>query len=139
MSAEQEVLERAGELVRAFAAGDLETYFACFAADASFVFHTTDRVLHSRQEYEALWAEWVEVDGFRVLSCESAERRVSCRGDGAVFTHLVRTVIRTTGGEEVLHERETIVFHRDGDGRWLAVHEHLSADPVRWGPEATGQ
>lgn len=139
MSDEQEVLEQAGELVRAFAAGDLASYFSCFAADASFVFHSTDRVLRSRQEYEALWAEWVEVDGFRVLSCESAEQRVSCRGDSAVLTHRVRTVVRTSGGEEVLHERETIVFHRDAGGQWLAVHEHLSADPVTWGPEATEQ
>ena len=30
-------------------------------------------------------------------------------------------------GEETLHERETIVFAREEDGRWLAVHEHLSA------------
>jgi ketosteroid isomerase-like protein len=26
-------------------------------------------------------------------------------------------------------ERETIVFRREPDGRWLAVHEHLSPAP----------
>lgn len=54
-------------------------------------------------------------------------RRVQDLGDAAVFTHDVRTRVRMPAGEETLHERETIVFAREEDGRWLAVHEHLSA------------
>lgn len=43
----------------------------------------------------------------------------------AIITHLVRTKITTTKGDETLNERETIEFHRR-DGRWIAVDEHLS-------------
>jgi ketosteroid isomerase-like protein len=32
-------------------------------------------------------------------------------------------------GEHDLAERETIVFRRHADGRWLGVHEHLSSQP----------
>ncbi|WP_258036684.1 nuclear transport factor 2 family protein [Streptomyces sp. SM10] len=48
-------------------------------------------------------------------------------GDTAVFSHDVETRVATHAGEETVHERETIVFARGGDGRWTAVHEHLSA------------
>ena len=48
--------------------------------------------------------------------------------DVAILTHLVRTEISTKKGDETLRERETIVFHRR-DGRWIAVHEHLSPQP----------
>ena len=35
------------------------------------------------------------------------------------------------GGEAMTnHERETIVFAHQPDGRWLAIHEHLSPLPV---------
>ena len=56
----------------------------------------------------------------------TAEGRVQDLGDTAVFTHDVRTHLSTFSGEETLHERETIVFARQEDGNWLAVHEHLS-------------
>ena len=42
--------------------------------------------------------------------------------------HRVDTRIATHQGEAELHERETIVFRRD-DGRWSAIHEHLSPLP----------
>jgi ketosteroid isomerase-like protein len=47
-------------------------------------------------------------------------------GDAAVIVHDVVTDVETRAGAETLRERETIVFARQGDGRWLAVHEHLS-------------
>jgi ketosteroid isomerase-like protein len=40
----------------------------------------------------------------------------------------VTTVVGGTGGEQTLHERETIVFRREAS-RWVAVHEHLSPQP----------
>ena len=43
------------------------------------------------------------------------------------MTHRVRTSL--AGADDVSCERETIVFRRGADGRWLAVHEHLSLDP----------
>ncbi|WP_181806105.1 YybH family protein [Streptomyces shenzhenensis] len=123
------VLAAADALIAAFAEGRTDDYFDAFAADATFVFHTTDRRLDSTQEYRALWQKWSDEDDFRVLSCDSNDRRLQLLGDTAVFTHSVTTRVASTAGEEVLHERETIVFHRVGDGDWRAVHEHLSAGP----------
>ncbi|NUR07059.1 MAG: SnoaL-like domain-containing protein [Nocardioidaceae bacterium] len=118
----------AESLVAAFAASDAAAYFAHFHPDATFLFHDTPGLVASRADYEALWGGWERDDGFRVLACESTDRRVQEHGDLAVFTHAVRTRRVVAGTEEVLHERETIVLRRDG-GSWTCVHEHLSPDP----------
>lgn len=128
---EAEVLAAADALVAAFAEGRLDDYFGAFAPDASFVFHTTPGRIESTGAYRRLWDSWVQQDAFRVESCLSTDRRVQLLGDTAVFTHQVETctAIGDGGGtvRETLRERETIVFdRRTGDGRWLAVHEHLS-------------
>ena len=137
--ARDEVLAAAAACVRAFGEHDTADYFAAFHPAATFVFHTTDRLLGSRQEYEAEWAAW-EADGFRVLSCVSSEQQVDVWGDVAVLTHRVRTEVRPAedAGAEVQHERETIVFRREPDGRWLGVHEHLSRDPSPVDPSPAG-
>jgi len=123
----------AESLVAAFASSDAPAYFAHFHPDATFLFHDTPGLVGSRGEYEALWARWEREDGFRVLACESTDRRVDEHGGIAVFTHAVRTTRVVDGVEEVLRERETIVLVGDGDG-WTCVHEHLSPDP---GPDHT--
>ncbi|MFJ9058052.1 YybH family protein [Streptomyces sp. NPDC102409] len=123
----QEVRAAADALVAAFAEGRLDDYFGAFAPDATFVFHTTARRLGSTAEYRALWEEWVERDGFRILGCTSSAPLIQPFGDTAVLSHDVETRIATHVGEETVHERETIVFARADDGRWTAVHEHLSA------------
>lgn len=66
---------------------------------------------------------------FGVEACRSLGPRVSlvCP-DVAVFTHRIRT--RLAGGSDELAERESTVFRRCPGGGWLAVHEHLSPDPV---------
>lgn len=62
-----------------------------------------------------------------MLACRSTNRKVQLVGDVAIFTHAVETDV-SIGGETVTNnERETIVFARNTAGRWLAVHEHLSA------------
>lgn len=127
---EHQVLAAADALIDAFARHDREAYFAAFAPSASFVFHHVDTPLASRDAYERLWREWEREQGFAVLGCESRDRAVQCIGDTAIFTHSVRTRIRTVAGADTLDERETIVFARTGH-RWLAVHEHLSPMPVR--------
>jgi uncharacterized protein (TIGR02246 family) len=129
VSASSEVLAAAAEVVRAFGAGDVDGYFGCFAEDATFVFHGTAGVLESRAAYREEWSAWEREDGLRVLGCTSSEQRVQELGDVAVFTHRVRTRVHATGEDAELRERETIVFQRSADGRWLAVHEHLSPDP----------
>ena len=129
MSAEEEVRSAGEALVGAFGRGDLDAYFACFADDATFLFHTTDRLLTSTGEYRREWARWVADDGFAVRGCVTEGTVVQVLGDAAVLTHRVTTTVATHEGESVLQERETIVFARR-DGRWLAVHEHLSPAPA---------
>jgi ketosteroid isomerase-like protein len=135
-SATEDVLAASEACVAAFGAHQVDAYFACFEPSATFLFHTTDRLLRSRAEYEAEWATW-EAEGFRVLSCVSSRQQVQLLGDGApgsvaVLTHRVRTEVRPGHGAdpEVQHERETIVWRRGDDGRWRGVHEHLSPDPA---------
>ena len=126
-AAQQQACEAAEALIAAFAAHDRERYFAAFAADASFIFHNVPRVLDSRAAYEELWRTW-EAEGFRVLSCVSSGAVVKLLADDvAVFTHHVTT--RLAGVDQDQQERETIVLRREGDGRWLGVHEHLSPLP----------
>jgi ketosteroid isomerase-like protein len=121
--------EAADALVRAFAEGRVDDYFACFAPDATFVFHTTGERLESREAYRSLWRSWEADDEFRVVSCSSTNPLVMELGpEAAVFVHDVATRVATSAGEEDLRERETIVFARR-EGRWLAVHEHLSPAP----------
>ena len=124
---ESAVLTAADILVSAFARHDRAAYFAAFAPEATFLFYNLDRTLDDRAAYEAEWALWETRDGFRVLGCRSTDRKVRLVGDVAIFTHAVETDV-SVGGETVTNnERETIVFSRDAAGRWLAVHEHLSA------------
>jgi ketosteroid isomerase-like protein len=133
-AAQAEVRAAAAELVAAFAAHDTDRYFAAFAADATFLFHTEPRFLVGRAAYEDRWRSW-EAAGFRVLGCRTRDTEVHLVGEGlAVLTHRVRTRLAgegtaagAAGGE--LRERETVVFRRAPDGRWLAVHEHLSPEP----------
>ncbi|MEQ6901589.1 nuclear transport factor 2 family protein [Nocardioides sp. YIM 152588] len=122
-----EVNEAADRLVAAFAGTDTDGYFACFAEDASFVFHPEAEVLADRAAYERLWASWLS-DGWRVESCTPTGRRVQVWGDTAVLTHDVHTVTSVAGDQTATDERETIVFRRVG-GAVLAVHEHLSPAP----------
>jgi ketosteroid isomerase-like protein len=121
------VLDAANALVGAFGRHDREAYFAAFAPDATFLFYNLDRTLADRAAYEAEWALWETRDGFRVLGCRSTDRRVQLIGDVAIFTHAVETDVSIGGETLTNNERETIVFARDPAGRWLAVHEHLSA------------
>jgi ketosteroid isomerase-like protein len=121
------VFRTAVALVAAFGAHDVEQYFASFAHDASFLFYNRDDLIESRAEYQQVWQGW-ENEGFRVLRCRSLEPRVQLiSNEAAVFTHRVRTLL--DGEAEELRERETIIFHKQQDGRWLGVHEHLSIDP----------
>jgi ketosteroid isomerase-like protein len=126
---EKDVLDAAEALIKAFEANDRARYFDSFAPEASFIFHTTDRVLGSRAAYEKEYDSWVLDEGFAVLECSSFNRVAKIYGDTAVFTHQTFTRLVMRGEEIALDERETIIFQNIG-GRWLAVHEHLSRLPV---------
>ncbi|WP_456287117.1 nuclear transport factor 2 family protein [Microbacterium sp. JZ70] len=125
---EDEVAAAAAAIVDAFAATDTRRYFARFAPDASFVFHTEAARLDDRASYEILWRSWTE-SGWRVLSCTSSDALVQTYPGGAVFSHTVATRVATGVGEEAYRERESIVFRVDG-GRLVAIHEHLSPLPA---------
>jgi ketosteroid isomerase-like protein len=127
---EQSLLSAARRLIEAFARHDTKAYFAAFAAEASFIFHTTDTVLNSRSDYERLWQEWEQALGFHVLSCDSTDQKVQLLGNVGIFHHRVHTCLQTHDGPLELDERESIVFTHQADGQWLAVHEHLSPAPV---------
>ena len=124
---DDQVLEAAAGIVGAFAATDTDRYFAAFAPDASFVFHTEPARLDSRDGYEVLWAGWL-AEGWRVIACGSTNQHVTAFPGGAVFVHDVATTVALPDGEDSYLERETIVF-RYSDGGLIAVHEHLSPMP----------
>ncbi len=127
-SREAEVKAAAASIVAAFGRHDTGAYFAHFAPEATFVLHTTARRLENLEEYRQEWGRWERDIGFRVLSCVSSDQSVQLLGDIAIFTHAVRSEISTNEAELTVHERETIIFHRR-DGKWIAVHEHLSPQP----------
>jgi ketosteroid isomerase-like protein len=127
------VLAAASEIVDAFAATDGDRYFAAFAPEATFLFHTEPERLADRATYERLWAGWVD-GGWRVVSCTSSDPLVQTFPGGAVFTHSVATTVDTGEGTESYRERESIVFRVEGAAdaaspRLVAVHEHLSPMP----------
>lgn len=123
-----QVIEASKAIVAAFGRDDPESYFKLFDPAATFIFHTSPQRLESRAAYEEEWAAWRRDMNFRVRSCTSSDQRVQLIGDTAILTHFVRTEISTTDGDATLYERETIVF-RQIDGKWVAVHEHLSPRP----------
>lgn len=125
-----EVLAAANALVDAFGAHDKDRYFACFADDATLLFYTTPRLLPSLSAFKDEFATWERDIGYHVLKCVSTDQNVQMLGEGVgVFTHDVLTNVSMEGKETEQRERETIVFRREPDGRWLAVHEHLSPAP----------
>jgi uncharacterized protein (TIGR02246 family) len=123
----EEVRAAAARLMTAFSTGDEQGYFDCFHPDATFLFHGVDSI-GSRDEYRALVRMWKDEHGFQVLSSSSRDAEISVFGNTAVLTHRVTTIQRWDGEEATLHERESIVFQRQPDGAWLAIHEHLSSD-----------
>ena len=129
MTAEQEVRRAAAALVASFARNDLEAYFSCFSPDATFLFPTMATLLPSRAAYREEWAKWQREQDFLILDCSTSDTHVQVHGDTGVLTHRVRTTLRASGSTSVLDERETVVFRRQDDGQWLAVHEHLSPTP----------
>ncbi|MDQ0030810.1 YybH family protein [Arthrobacter bambusae] len=122
---EQEVMEAAGQIVRAYAAMDAQAYFTAFDPKATFLFHSSPSRLGSRREYEEQWDSWVS-GGWKVVSCHSTDPFVQLLGSVAIFSHSVHTVIEEGGVSASTTERETIVFSRTGDAGITAVHEHLS-------------
>lgn len=126
---EQQVLEAAAALVKAFASNDRAAYFGAFTPEASFIFYNFAERLPNRDAYQQVWDRWRAEDGFEVLECVSSNATVSVHGEVAVFIHDVATELRIQGERISSHERETIVFTQQQAGHWLASHEHLSSNP----------
>lgn len=132
-----EITEAAARIVAAFAANDEDAYFATFAPDCSFVFHTDAEIHRTRDEWRAGWRA-LAASGWRVESCRTLESFVTPVGDGGVFCHVLETTAGTPDALETYRERETIVFARDAAGALTAVHEHLSPVPAVEGATAEG-
>jgi ketosteroid isomerase-like protein len=128
MKNEQGVLQQAAHLVSCFAQHDFDKYFECFADDTVFIFHTTKNVLNNKLEYQKEWKIWEKEWGFKVKACHSSNQIVQMYGEVAIFSHTVATTLNTSDGEKSFTERETIVFQFQ-NGKWIAVHEHLSPMP----------
>lgn len=123
---ELEALAAVDAIIDNFGSHRRDAYFAGFAPDATFLFHSAPHRLESRAAYEELWDGWERTAGFRVRGCASTNRRIQVFGPLAVFSHDVETRLETDGSVDTVFERESIILeHRDGD--WLCVHEHLSA------------
>ncbi len=126
MSTGLDVMDAAAKIVADFGAHKTDAYFSGFSPEATFIFYTHSERLASRAAYQSLWAKWENEDGFRVHSCKSSNQLLQLLGDdAAVFSHLVESAIEFGGETTTISERETIVFALI-DGKWLAVHEHLS-------------
>ncbi|MGV9712986.1 nuclear transport factor 2 family protein [Gordonia sp. NPDC003424] len=111
------------DLVAVFAANDEDAYFDSFATTARFVLPDTSPVALSVDEYRTLWREW-RADGWRVVTCTSTDRQVTCAGDTAVVTHRVTTAL---GDGTTLNERETVIIDLSAEPKPLVMHEHLSS------------
>lgn len=126
MSQSDEVMKAAHDLVAFFGAGQVSPYFACFSPNADFIFYTHTERLTSRSAYEELWKTWELENGFKVIGCQSSSQNIRILdSNNAVFTHNVTTQVSINDGIDSVMERETIIFSLI-DGKWLAVHEHLS-------------
>ena len=126
---ENQVLEAYERLVAAFREGRLDDKFARFAPEATVV--DGAQWFGSLDEYRSAWERWAagQQDGSAVLSVDTRVMKLHMLGDAAVLVHSIHTRERTNAGEETVHERETIVFARQSDGKWLIVHQHLSPQP----------
>ena len=127
---EAQLNEAAERVVGAFGSHDVETYFSCFAEDASFLFYSSPDVMPSRAAFRQEWERMEAKDGYHVLSCEATARRIQAvTPDTGIVTHTLLTRFSTNEGEDELSERETLVLRRDEQAGWVIVHEHLSPCP----------
>ena len=123
----EEVRAEVERLMEAFSTGNEDGYFDCFHPDATFFFHGQD-LIGSREDYRAAVRSWKAEHGFRVLAAESRDADIRVFRDTAILTQRVTTTQMWDDEESTLHERESIVFQRQRDGGWLAIHEHLSSE-----------
>ncbi len=114
------------KLLSAFGRHDKAAYFSCFDEDATFLFYNSDETGLTKARYQQMWDCWEKEHGFRVLACDSTNQKLTVFGDTAIFTHEVETKTEWGGEQNLLSERESIIFARNDSGSWLCVHEHLS-------------
>jgi len=117
-------------LLVAFGHHDKDAYFACFHPDATFLFYNSDETGLTKTRYQQMWDSWEKEHGFKVLECRSTNKQLTVMGDTAIFTHEVATKTEWEGEQNLLCERESIIFVRNESDSWLCVHEHLSANEV---------
>jgi ketosteroid isomerase-like protein len=119
-----DIAAAAQAIVTAYAANDEADYFARFAPDCSFAFHTDGEIHTARDEWQQGWRE-LRAEGWEVVDCHSLVTHIQLIPEGGIFVHELETTARTGDETETYKERETIVFTRR-DGELIAIHEHLS-------------
>ena len=126
---DSQVLEAYERLVSAFREGRWDDKFACFAPEATVV--DGAQWFGSLDEYRSAWERWAagQQDGSAILSVDTRVMKLHMLGEAAVLVHSIHSRQRTDEGEETVHERETVVFGKQFDGRSLVVHQHLSSQP----------
>lgn len=129
MTLNDDIRGAAQGIVRAFRNNDEDEYFAGFADDCSFAFHTDPAPLLGADAWREGWRE-LQASGWRVKDCRTLCDHVQVIGDGGVYLHELETTAGEPGAIETYRERESIVFARR-DGRLVAVHEHLSPIPAQ--------
>lgn len=130
---ERSVVAALNVLLDGYLSNEQSLYFDCFSSECSVVLHTSREVYLSKADFEREWLRLRVEHGFRVIECDSSNRRVMVSEQFAIVVHDVVTSFLYEGDVVVTSDRETVVFTRDLiNDRWLVCHEHLSPLP----PEA---
>ena len=123
---EAEVLATVKAFNRAFAANDVEAYFAHLHEDLTLFTpsnpYRVDGLTADREEFEfSLGAGRTRIGYFQEMQC-----RVQVAGDSAIVTYHSRGSYGVAEAARVTYLKETDVLVRR-NGTWKIVHIHVSA------------
>jgi len=110
-----------------YAENDLDTYFGIYAENATLIFFGARQSL---ADYEEEWRAGIAA-GDRIERNDMSDLRIQvlAGGDVAVATFFAETLMRTSGGEEIIWKAyETDVWQKT-DGAWKVISVHYSEIP----------
>lgn len=123
--------EAADHMVATYGAGDVPTYVACFAEDATVILDREPSPLGSRHAFREVLEEQA-ARGARIIACHEWGRHlVRLAEEVAAMTHVLSTHLE--GDPLPIREQETLIFSRQLGGDWLVVHLHRSRLHDDWG------
>ena len=127
-SPEREIRKLEAQVNAAYAANDLQTYFAFYADDLRALYPEGPTTLPA---YKAQWTAFIQGGG-AILSFKDTDMQVqvSPGGDCAVASYLATVSTRTPGkGVSSAHFSETDVWFKRA-GQWKIVEIHYSENPT---------